>query len=76
MKENQIKIYENSQIRTCRYADAKKWHLSIVDIVALLTESKNPQVYWSVLKNRLLKEKNETATNCHGLKILAQNEML
>lgn len=71
MKKNTIKIYENSRIRTLWDADAEKWYISIVDVITVLTESKNPQVYWRVLKNRLLKEGNETVTNCNGLKMLA-----
>lgn len=73
MKNNQIKIYKNSKIRTLWDADAEKWYISIVDVIAVLTESKNPQVYWRVLKKRLLKEGNETVTNCNGLKMLAQD---
>ena len=73
MNENQIKIYENSKIRTLWDSDAEKWYISIVDVIAVLTESKNPQVYWRVLKKRLLKEGNETVTNCNGLKMLAKD---
>jgi len=73
MKKNDIKIYENSKIRTLWDSDAEKWYISIVDVIAALTESKNPQVYWRVLKKRLLKEGNETVTNCNALKMLAQD---
>jgi len=71
MKKNEIKLYEDSKIRTLWDCDAEKWYISIVDVIAVLTESLNPQVYWRVLKKRLLKEGNETVTNCNGLKMLA-----
>jgi hypothetical protein len=48
-----------------------KWYVAIVDVVAALTESPNPQVYWRVLKKRLLAEGNQTVTNCNGLKMEA-----
>jgi len=71
MKKDEIKLYENSKIRTLWDSDTEKWYIAIVDVIAVLTESKNPQVYWRVLKKRLLKEGNETVTNCNGLKMLA-----
>jgi hypothetical protein len=49
----------------------EKWYFSIVDVVVILTDSPNPQVYWRVLKKRLLAEGNETVTNCNGLKLVA-----
>jgi len=42
-----------------------------VDVISVLTDSANSQVYWRVLKKRLLAEGNQTVTNCHGLKMLA-----
>ncbi len=71
MKKNEIKLYEDSKIRTLWDSDAEKWYISIVDVIAVLTESTNPQVYWRVLKKRLLEEGNETVTNCNGLKMPA-----
>jgi len=70
-KKDSIKIFEDSTIRTVWDNDAEKWYISIVDVIAVLTESVNPQVYWRVLKKRLLKEGNETVTSCNGLKMLA-----
>jgi hypothetical protein len=49
----------------------QKWLFSVVDVVEVLTDSQNPQVYWRVLKKRLLAEGNETVTNCNGLKMTA-----
>ena len=70
-KKDSIKIFEDSTIRTVWDSDNEKWYISIVDVISVLTESANPQVYWRVLKKRLLKEGNETVTNCNGLKMLA-----
>jgi len=70
---NEIKIFEDSTIRTVWDSDAEKWYISIVDVISVLTESVNPQVYWRVLKKRLLKEGNETVTNCNALKMLAKD---
>ena len=69
--KDKIQLYEDSKIRTHWDGDAEKWYISIVDVIAVLTDSKNPQVYWRVLKKRLLEEGNETVTNCNALKMLA-----
>ncbi len=58
-------------MRTHWDEDKEKWYFSIVDVISILTESANPQVYWRVLKSRLSSEGNETVTNCNGLKMLA-----
>lgn len=70
-KETAIKLFNEKHIRTSWDDEQEKWYFSIVDVVAVLTESANPQVYWRVLKNRLLAEGNETVTNCNGLKMQA-----
>ncbi len=70
-KKDNIKIFEDSTIRTVWDTDKEKWYISIVDVIAVLTESTNPQVYWRVLKKRLSAEGNQTVTNCNGLKMLA-----
>jgi hypothetical protein len=70
-KENTIRIFEQKQVRTHWNEDQEKWYFSIVDVVATLTDSPNPQVYWRVLKKRLKDEGNETVTNCNGLKMQA-----
>ncbi len=66
-----LKLFENKKIRSNWDAEREKWYFSIVDIVEVLTDSNNPQVYWRVLKKRLLAEGNETVTNCNGLKMEA-----
>ncbi len=69
--ENELKIFEEKQVRTIWDAENEKWYLAIVDVIAALTNSPNPQVYWRVLKKRLKDEGNETVTNCNGLKLQA-----
>lgn len=70
-KETSIKLFEQKQVRTHWDENEEKWYFSIVDVLAILTESENPQVYWRVLKKRLIQEGNETVTNCNALKMLA-----
>ena len=70
-QKNAIQIFEDKKVRTLWDAEQEKWYFSIVDVIAVLTDSANPQVYWRVLKKRLLAEGNETVTNCNGLKMQA-----
>lgn len=70
-KKNTIQIFENKKVRTIWDEEQEKWYFSIVDVVDVLTDSANPQVYWRVLKKRLIAEGNETVTNCNGLKMQA-----
>lgn len=66
--------FENKQVRSHWDADQEKWYFSVVDIIAVLTDSTNYQMarnYWKVLKNRLNNEGNETVTNCNRLKMRA-----
>ena len=72
MTENtQIKIFEEKKVRTLWDKEKEEWYFSVVDVVAVLTESKDATAYWRKLKQRLKEEGNETVTNCHGLKMLA-----
>ena len=68
---DEIKLYENKQIRSVWDEEKEEWYFSVVDVVSVLTESKDPQVYWRVLKKRLKDEGNETVTNCNALKMKA-----
>lgn len=68
-KENAIKIFEQKQVRTHWDEEQEKWYFSIVDVIAVLTDSPNPRKYWSVLKTRLKKEGSELTTNCSQLKM-------
>ena len=72
-KENEIKIFEDKKVRTLWNTEREKWYLSIIDVIAILTESIDPNAYWRKLKQRLKEEGNETVTNCHGLKMLASD---
>jgi hypothetical protein len=72
MKQNEaIKIFEEKKVRTLWDVELEQWYFSIVDVIEILTNSPNPQVYWRVMKKRLKDEGNETVTNCNGLKMLA-----
>ena len=68
---DEIKLYENKQIRSVWDDEKEEWYFSVVDVVGVLTESENPQVYWRVLKKRLKEEGNESVTNCNTLKMKA-----
>jgi len=72
-KENSLQLFQEQNIRTHWDEEQEKWFFSIVDAVAILTQSINPQAYWRKLKERLKKEGNQTVTNCHALKMLAQD---
>ena len=66
-----IQLFEERKVRTVWDDEADKWYVSIVDVIAVLTESKDAAAYWRKLKQRLKAEGNETVTNCHGLKMTA-----
>ncbi|MFH1606594.1 MAG: BRO family protein [Nanoarchaeota archaeon] len=68
-----IKLFEDKKIRTEWDSKSEKWYFSIIDIVAILTESPNPRKYWSVLKTRLKQEGSQLATNCSQLKMLSSD---
>ena len=70
MKE-EIKMFGDRKVRSVWDETAEEWYFSVVDVVAVLTESDNPRNYWKVLKNRLKKEGNESVTNCNQLKLKA-----
>ena len=69
MANTQIKIFEEKKVRTIWDAVTEEWYFSVVDVVAVLTESENPNNYWKVLKNRLKKEGSQLVTNCNQLKM-------
>ena len=69
-----IKLFEEKKVRTIWDEEQEKWYFSIIDVVEILTESKNYQTarnYWKVLKTRLIAEGNETVTNCNQFKMRA-----
>ena len=73
VKQNAIKVFEEKKVRTVWDSDKEEWYFSIVDVVAVLTDSPNPRNYWKVLKHRLVKEGNESVTNCNQLKMLSSD---
>lgn len=71
MDNDKLQLFENKAIRTAWDEEKEEWYFSIVDVVAVLTDSPNPQTYWRVLKKRLKDEGNETVTSCNALKMTA-----
>lgn len=72
-QKQSIQIFEDRKVRTVWDEDQEEWYFSVVDVVAVLTESVDPTAYWRKLKQRLKKEGNETVTDCHGLKMRASD---
>lgn len=68
---NELKLFESQYIRSAWSPDEDQWYYSVIDVIAALTDSKNPSAYWRKLKQRLSEEGNETVTNCHKLKLEA-----
>ncbi len=64
-----LQLFENKKVRTLWDSEQEKWYFSIVDTIAVLTDSQNARKYWSVLKTRLKKEGSELTTNCSQLKM-------
>lgn len=74
VRKNSIKLFGADKIRSVWDEDKGKWYFSIVDVVSVLAESNDYQLarnYWKVLKNRLIKEGNESVTKCNQLKMPA-----
>lgn len=72
-ENNKIELYEDQPIRTAWDEENEEWYFSIIDVVAVLTDSKDANAYWRKLKQRLIEDGNETVTNCHGLKMKASD---
>lgn len=70
-QNDKIQLFEDKRIRTAWDEEKEEWYFSIVDVVAVLTDSPNPQTYWRVLKKRLKDEGNESVTSCNALKMTA-----
>lgn len=68
-----VKLFEERRVRTVWDDEQEKWYFSVVDVMAVLTDSPNPRNYWKVLKHRLIKEGNESVTNCNQLKLLSSD---
>jgi hypothetical protein len=75
-KKDAIKIFENKKVRAVWDSQKELWYISIIDVVRVLTDKNDFQAarnYWKVLKHRLIKEGNETVTNCNRLKTVAKD---
>ena len=75
-KQNKIQLFQEQKVRTHWDEEKEKWFFSIIDVVAILTDQSNFQTarkYWNKLKERLIKEGNQTVTNCHQLKMTAED---
>ncbi len=73
MDDKRIIIFDDQPVRRAWNAEEEKWYFSVVDIVGVLTESKDPRNYWKVLKNRLKAEGSEVVTKCNQLKMLSKD---
>ena len=75
-KNHKIQLFNGQKVRTVWNADEEKWYFSIVDVCGVLTDQpdyNHARNYWKVLKHRLIKEGNETVTNCNQLKMHAND---
>ena len=72
-EKTQIRLFEEQKVRTVWNAEEEEWYFSVVDVVAVLTNSANPNNYWKVLKNRLKKEGSQLVTICNQLKLPASD---
>ncbi len=68
-QQNAIQLFEDKKVRTLWDTELEKWYISIVDVIAILTDSPNARKYWSVLKTRLKAEGSQLTTNCSQLKM-------
>lgn len=73
MEQNKVQLFEDQPIRTAWDEDSEEWYFAIVDVISVLTESKDAAAYWRKLKQRLKEEGNESVTNCHALKMLSKD---
>ncbi|MBQ0046409.1 MAG: hypothetical protein KBT33_02735 [Prevotellaceae bacterium] len=76
-KSHKIQIFNGQKVRTAWNADEEKWYFSIVDVCGVLTDQPDyghARNYWKVLKHRLIKEGNETVTNCNQLKLMSPKD--
>ena len=69
MNTEQMQLFEEQAIRTAWDEENEEWYFSIVDVVGVLAESKDPRKYWNKLKQRLNEEGSELVTKCHQLKL-------
>jgi hypothetical protein len=70
-QQDAIQLFEDKKVRAVWDSEQEKWFISIIVVIAILTESLDANAYWRKLKQRLKAEGNETVTSCHGLKMIA-----
>ncbi len=78
-KKQTIQLFEEKKVRAVWDDEQEKWYFSIVDVCGVLTDQpdyEHAKNYWKVLKHRLLKEGNETVTNCNQLSLIKQSSLL
>lgn len=68
-----VKLFQSNQIRSIWNDEAGEWFFSVVDVVGALTDSADKSAYWRKLKQRLKAEGSEAVTNCHRLKLQADD---
>ena len=73
VKQNAIKVFEEKKVRTLWDSETEEWYFSVVDVVAVLTESENPRRYWSDLKRKLAKEGSQLYAEIVQLKMLSSD---
>ena len=76
-QKHKIQLFEDKKVRTVWDDEQEKWYFSIVDVCGVLTEQQDydhAKNYWKVLKHRLIKEGNESVTNCNQLKLVSPRE--
>ena len=80
MKENKLEtitnLFEGKEIRSFWDNKKEEYYFSVVDVISVLTESIDPSHYWRTLKSRMIKEGNETVTNCDTFKLKAKDGKL
>ena len=69
MNEQQVKLFESVQVRSHWSETEEKWYFSVVDVVAVLTQTARPRKYWSDLKAKLRKEGSEVSEKIGQLKM-------
>ena len=70
-QENAIQLFENKKVKTVWDSEQEKWFISIIDVIAILTESERPRKYWNDLKNKLQKEGSQLSEKIGQLKMQA-----
>lgn len=73
VKQNAIKVFEEKKVRTLWDSETEEWCFSVVDVVAVLTDSENPRRYWSDLKRKLAKEGSQLYADIVQLKMLSSD---